>query len=338
MSFSSLSSSSVKAVVFGMLIGFVAAFGPSCGPVKPISRCSVSNCDGCCDSSGLCQQGTSDSNCGSAAATCISCDTGRQCLKLSTDSDFGGRCNGGTGSGTDGGVLRDAGVVDAGICNPSTCANGCCNGGTCVTVTSTARCGVGGAACAPCNSGNTCVSGACTPCNGCVDIATGQCKAGTEMSACGRTGGFCQSCDSSQGQTCSNGICGGGTSCNADNCPEGCCDGATCKPKSGYNQFQCGSGTPGTACVSCQSQCDLDAGTCIGGTSGDDGGFGFPGLGDCGPSSPCPIGECCQSLLGLNLCMKSGASVLIGKVCGSATSCSVCLFGSSCDTSTYTCQ
>jgi len=294
------SSSATKAVLVGAVIGFVAAFGPSCGGTKAISRCSVSNCDGCCDDTGICQQGTSDTNCGSGAATCISCDTGRSCLKLSTTSDFGGRCNGGTGSGVDGGV-KDAGVGDAGVCNPTSCPNGCCNGGSCITVTTTARCGVNGAACAPCNSGNTCVSGTCAPCNGCVDISTGQCRAGSEMTACGRTGGFCQTCDSSQGQTCVNGVCGGGTSCNATTCPDGCCDGATCIQRGSYTNFQCGSGTPGTACTSCTSRCDLDAGTCIGGSNGgNDGGFGL----GCDPST-CASG-CCD---------KGQLCVQVGEVC-----------------------
>ncbi len=281
--------SSVKAVAFGAVIGFAISLAPGCGPVKPISRCNVSNCDGCCDDSGQCQQGTSDTNCGSAASSCVSCDTGRSCLKLSADSDFGGRCNGGTGSG-DGGV-KDAGVVDAGICNPSTCPNGCCNGGSCVTVTTTARCGKSGAACAPCGSGNTCVAGACAACAGCVDISTGQCKSGAESTACGRNGGFCQTCDSAQQQACNNGVCSGGANCNATNCPNGCCDGATCKAKATYTNFQCGSGVQGTACVACAAgPCDLDAGVCIGGSGGgDDGGLGGIGLCDL---SNCPTGCC----------------------------------------------
>ncbi len=341
------SSSSVKAVVFGAVIGFVAALAPSCGSGTKVVRCSVSNCDGCCDDTGACLQGTSDTNCGSAAASCISCDTGRSCLKLSADSTFGGRCNGGTGSGGgDGGTLgKDAGVGDAGVCNPSTCANGCCNGSTCVTVTTTARCGANGAACTPCNAANTCVSGACTPCAGCVDISTGICRQGSEMTACGRTGGFCQTCDSTQGQTCANGVCGGGATCNATTCPDGCCDGATCKPKSGYTNFQCGSGAPGGACVSCNTTCDKDAGICVGGGGGgfDDGGLNFPMSTPCDPNTtpPCPAGECCQNILGSYSCVAPGTNFGIFETCGSAVNCFHCggLFSKTkCDLPTMTCK
>lgn len=322
----SFSSSSRRALVIGAVIGFVAAFGPGCDGGKGISRCTVSNCEGCCDDSGQCQKGTSEANCGAGAATCVGCAVGRSCLKLSSTSDFGGKCSG-TGGGDGGTGGGSGGSGDTGICNASTCSNGCCNGTSCVVVTNTAKCGQGGAACAPCGAGNTCVSGVCSPCNGCVDISTGQCKSGTEMTACGRTGGFCQSCDSLQGQACNGGVCSGGSSCNATTCPDGCCDGATCTAKSTYTQFQCGSGMPGTACVSCQTACDTDAGTCstgsLPGGFGLDGGFGFP-IG-CVVSPDCAVAnECCDRLGIFSACRAPGekcrwSSPLGGKTCDGTT-------------------
>ena len=288
----------MKAVLLGAVIGFVAA---SCGSTRPITRCTVSNCDGCCDESGLCQKGTSIDNCGSAAATCIACaGTGAACVKLVATNEYGGSCRGGT-NGTDGGS-SSMGTGDAGVCNPSTCPNGCCNGNQCVTVTTTAKCGKGGLACGVCAAGNTCVTGACTVCIGCVDISTGQCRGGTEQTACGKAGTYCQTCDTTSGQSCSNNTCAGGTLCNAINCVDGCCDGNTCKPRAEWTQFQCGGGMPGAACIACQGACDKgDAGTCTGGSGGDDGGLGLPGLGGCMTSADCPgaggdpASVCCDS-------------------------------------------
>jgi hypothetical protein len=155
--------------------------------------------------------------------------------------------------------------------------------------------------------------------------------------ACGRNGGFCQTCDQASGQTCQSGICGGGTSCNAGNCM-GCCDGNTCKTPQMYTNAQCGQGVAGAACTTCLNgaQCDaLDAGACVGG-GGTGGGGGLPGL-DGGLTfdicalngSPCPTGKCCEpvtsALSGMSSCKDPGQDCDLG-------------FSGTCMAGTFTCQ
>ncbi|HET6612756.1 MAG TPA: C2 domain-containing protein [Kofleriaceae bacterium] len=70
--------------------------------------------------------------------------------------------DGGDGSDAKPGVVIDAGVdngmLDAALgCSPATC-DGCCDGDVCRSGTSTAACGLGGAACVDCGSRGTCAT------------------------------------------------------------------------------------------------------------------------------------------------------------------------------------
>jgi hypothetical protein len=351
-----------KALALGAVMGFLVAAFPACGPRSNISRCNASNCDGCCDDTGSCFKGISTEACGAAGASCMVCSAGQTCERLDPLKDFGGKCTtpstgggagggsgggtgggsgGGSGGGTGGGAGGGAGGGDGGAvgCNATNCANGCCTpSGTCVTQLTPARCGTGGARCASCTMGNTCVGGVCTPCSGCVETTgpqAGQCLPGTTNAACGTQGVYCQQCNANLGENCTGGACMGSGTCNATNCLDGCCDGNTCVPRSQFTNARCGVGVSGGACTTCQgvSTCDLDAGVCVGnmGTGGGFGGGaggGIPGLDGGLPDlctlfgTPCRAGQCCDLILIFPSCVNNGEACFMGGTCnGAAMTC-----------------
>lgn len=67
---------------FKHVIAFAAAAVVSalvaCG--TPKKECSAANCGGCCDASGVCQQGETSLACGASGNTCDVCATGEQCV------------------------------------------------------------------------------------------------------------------------------------------------------------------------------------------------------------------------------------------------------------------
>jgi hypothetical protein len=63
-------SSCQNCAVLGAQCGVV---GSSNGCVKPPPACDSSNCQGCCDSSGQCQPGFLDGDCGQGGAACLDC-------------------------------------------------------------------------------------------------------------------------------------------------------------------------------------------------------------------------------------------------------------------------
>lgn len=91
-------------LLLGLLVGFVVAVLPSCGP----PACSAASCPlGCCDASGRCQA-SSNSTCGVRGAVCASCSLTESCLSGacmtgSSGAGTGGGPTGG-GSGTGGGT------------------------------------------------------------------------------------------------------------------------------------------------------------------------------------------------------------------------------------------
>ena len=92
-------------MTLGAVLGFSTAMGVSCGPAK----CTPANCAfGCCDASGSCQSGNSDSQCGGSGRACSSCVLGQSCQLgacVLTGTGAGGGSGGGTtGGGTGGGT------------------------------------------------------------------------------------------------------------------------------------------------------------------------------------------------------------------------------------------
>jgi hypothetical protein len=330
----------MRPLFLGAVLGFVFAVLPSaCGNTGAGStRCTASNCDGCCDETSMCQRGTSGQLCGSNGKTCVPCLAGQTCMPKTADSVFGGVCSGeatGGGSGATGVGAMDGGTAatggGSGTCDSNTCPTGCCSDtNVCITQIAAARCGTGGQRCVMCPSANTCVNGACTACNGCVDGSNGRCEVGTANAQCGRAGGVCATCDSSTGQTCQAGVCQGGTQCNASTCA-GCCDGNACKLPAMYSNAQCGQGVAGAACVACAGTCDGNSGTCVGGGGTGGGGGGLPGLpsldgGLCAlVGFPCGPTDCCDFSAFIPLlpaCYRQGATCGNGvKVCGAGNVC-----------------
>jgi hypothetical protein len=83
-----------------------------------------------------------------------------------------------------------------------TACAGCLNLAGCQPGNTAGACGVKGASCAACPTGESCVSGACV-CLGC--FASGACEAGTSTSACGTAGKPCSIC--LVGEVCMQGVC-----------------------------------------------------------------------------------------------------------------------------------
>lgn len=326
-----LSAAVVRALVLGVLMGLTVAVMPSCGPVRRPVTCNASNCPGCCDENANCFTGLADVACGNGGQTCTACSSGQTCVAMSTGADAGtgGRClTGGMGGGAAGGAAAGGSAAGgaaggraggsaggAATCNAQNCPNGCCTTtGSCQNPPVTSRCGMGGAACMMCRTGQSCVNGACTPCNGCVDLATGRCEQGTTDALCGKNGDYCVNCGVSSG-VCTNQTCTGSMpACNATNCPTGCCDqgSSMCIQPAQQTGMQCGQGVPGSLCAQCGSNMcttnDAGIGECIGGAGGGAGGGfggGLPNLdggflpGGCDANNPCPSGQCCATLVGI---------------------------------------
>lgn len=101
-------------MTLGAVLGFAVAMGASCGQAK----CSPTNCMfGCCDAMGVCQAGTTTSQCGGSGANCTACGLGEGCeLNRCTlnGGTGGGTGGGGTGGGTTGGGAGGGGGGDAG--------------------------------------------------------------------------------------------------------------------------------------------------------------------------------------------------------------------------------
>ncbi len=212
------------------------------------SGCNASNCGGCCDNTGTCRGGNTNTQCGSRGITCGNCPMGQAC------------------------TYSDAGTFS--------CQNFVCNGcisttGNCLLGTSVSACGADAGMCRACLSGQSCVAGQCQTAAGCTaTTCAGGCCDGTQCVdpptalKCGRMGGNCSACSGTQ--VCSAGTCvtggtGGGTGgtagsggtaggssslCGPSNCPNGCCDpiaGVLCL--AGTDNASCGRG--GGSCNIC---------------------------------------------------------------------------------------
>jgi hypothetical protein len=141
-----------------------ALFTMACGPTR--QDCNPSECNGCCDSAGICQPGTVQSACGLSGSFCMSCSgaqicSGGACIELSGGGG-GAKADAGNDAGT-----SDGGNTDGGnTCGPATCP-GCCDGnGTCQAGVVASACGAAGSACVSCSSTQTCSAGECVTTGG----------------------------------------------------------------------------------------------------------------------------------------------------------------------------
>jgi hypothetical protein len=204
--------------------------------------CNPSTCPaGCCDVN-TCTSGTSPTACGKGGLSCQNCQAQGQSCAASTQTCIG------TPS-----------------CNSGNCP-GCCMNGVCLGGSADSACGAGGGACQDCvvkgylcdtasrqcsQKPNYCSS---TTCSGCCEPSTGNCRAGTDPSACGRGGTPCGVCIG--GATCdaSSGTCVGPMPCGSD-C-RGCCNNGQCL--SGADPWACGAmGEPCQNCTGPGQACEI---------------------------------------------------------------------------------
>src|SRR5690242_2259925 len=116
----------VLAVSLAAALGFLLAASCSGKPA-----CDVSNCNGCCDSKGVCQSGITQSACGTRGSTCTACSLNETCsASVCTPlSGAGGGAGGGTGGGSN---CKSAG---ASCLTPGECCSNSCTAGTCAAGT-----------------------------------------------------------------------------------------------------------------------------------------------------------------------------------------------------------
>jgi hypothetical protein len=214
--------------------------------------CDSTTCPtGCCDSSGVCRNGTELNTCGFGGQACNDCQA--------EHFDF---CDS---------QAHACGNVQP-KCDVTTCAQGCCtlfNGQqACVSGISSLACGNGGQQCSDCTTNGqvcdptkqACVNAPCGP-NNCKGCCQGTTCVGTESDKqCGTGGLSCTDC-TAQKEVCntSTGQC---TStpplCTPQNC-KGCCSGNVCVTSE--TDTQCGLG--GLACTDCtQKGLTCNGGTC----------------------------------------------------------------------------
>lgn len=231
----------------------------SCGVTQ--QRCSVSTCStGCCDSSGLCAAGNSQTACGSRGGTCTACGFGFQCISGScivTGTGSGGGTSG-TGGGSTAGGLATAGGSTAG---GSVTAGGTTAGGFITAGGSTA----GGFVTAGGSTGGGSVTAGGTTAGGFV--TAGGSTAGGFVAAGGSTaGGFVTAGGSTAGGFVTAGGSAGGGSATCSGCT-GCCFNGVCQP--GNSSSLCGA--RGVECFACSTNQFCSSGQCTGANTGDTG-------------------------------------------------------------------
>jgi hypothetical protein len=157
------------------------------------------------------------------------------------------------------------GSGSGGNCSFENC-NGCCDGDRCVTAPNAAKCGLPGAACQACESGDTCAAGQCVPiadcsdCDGCCLDGT-QCVPGDSLTACGAGGAACAACGAGTGCDSESGTCEP-IACDASNC-DGCCtQNGVCITLAQQTTGACGA--DGDACEVCSASASAcTQGTCV---------------------------------------------------------------------------
>lgn len=161
-------------------------------------------------------------------------------------------------------------------------------------------------------NGQACSVSTCS--NGCCD-ATGVCRVGTDITACGGFGSACTDCDAA-GQNACDAVtqsCGVRLDiCDATTCPDGCCNGSVCLVGDQY--AACGTG--GKSCFNCALDgraCDPQTRIC--------------GTERCGPNTcdGCCVGDTCVTGDNANSCGSKGDTCVdcgsTGQTCGTERSC-----------------
>ncbi|MBK7857546.1 MAG: RHS repeat protein [Archangiaceae bacterium] len=210
---------SLPSMMVLMLVGACSGSGGAdCGP---------STCDGCCDSSGVCQGGTSLVACGAQGSSCDVCPAGVQacvtgrCVNVGSAGGgegggsaggeaggaAGGLAGGGSGGGTAGGTAGGSACsreTDVQFCARNSFSCGAQSGlDNCLDVRNVSSCG-------SCASGQFCNNGAC------------RCQPESNAQLCARLATSCGSltaadnCGASRTVSC--GTCGAPNVCTAGRC------------------------------------------------------------------------------------------------------------------------
>ncbi len=272
--------------------------------------------NGCCDTNGVCHDGTSPADCGAVGGTCAACDF----------AAGGGNCT----------TARTCGCNSANDCASSPAGRVCVVGNVC---------GCGGPA--DCPASSTCVIqggiGVCQPhaCGGGSSACTeaccstdGFCSSTGAPNVCGTGGGDCIDCTAaSTGHVCLGGACGcnsvadcpSGTACNNHVCTTDCTGGLTCAGNACCKANLCGPCcTQASDCAASGLTCDTNIDQCV----------------SCSDSLPCASG-CCDG----GTCRASCSAQASGHVCIAASNpdfcgCNVaadCPAGNVCSTATHKC-
>ncbi|MBS2031698.1 MAG: hypothetical protein JST54_27625 [Deltaproteobacteria bacterium] len=149
-----------------------------------------------------------------------------------------------------GALLAGCGSSTAGSCNASNC-KGCCDASGVCQLPSAQTCGVSGAACQACNAGNQCVNGTCEQPGG---VTGGSSSGSTASTSSGST---------SSGSTTTTSTGSSGTTATTAGASSTT---TTTTTTSGSGAT---SGTTGNCCaaLNCPGGCDINACTCLGGTT-----------------------------------------------------------------------
>ncbi|MDP3231755.1 MAG: hypothetical protein Q8N26_03180 [Myxococcales bacterium] len=252
------------------LLAFVAAFVvgltlQACGTTP--QRCSAATCPtGCCDSSGLCASGNTQSTCGSRGAACVGCSFGFQCISgacvatgTGTGGGFSGVGGGSTAGGVGGGNTAGGSAVGGG-----SSAGGSAGG-------STAGGSAGGSTAGGSAGGSTAGGSAGGSTAGGSAVGGGSSAGGSAVGGGSSAGGSAVGGGSSAGGSAvgggsaGGGSAGGSTGCSAS-CA-GCCLNGVCQP--GNTTGACGA--RGVACFGCSTNQFCQAGACTGANTGDTG-------------------------------------------------------------------
>ena len=268
-----------------------------------MTTCNEYTCSGCCDTSGVCQPGTTASACGEYGSACKAC--------ASTAACFSGQCTGF-------------------VCDAQTCPDGCCDtSGTCQSVVN-----MGGAACpcaAICEAGCCDSTGACRA--GTTDIACG--SGGATCVDCATLGETCDiytypySCD----QTCPSAYAGcpsGTTTATAQSLPDACgagdladaadaCEGGAATTD--CETFFQGEYYSNSKCAECLAQFDVDFVDLTGIYACASGFVSCTCNGDTGCAANC-TGTVCEMCSGdQTTCETTAQSTVCASVIQSANSC-----------------
>ena len=272
-------------------------------------------CTGCVGNS-TCQQGNTNSYCGTKGGTCGSCVTTNQCKSAScatkackiTNKGTTAQCNDWKFCTVSDHCSNGACVGSARVCTGDQCNNSTCNEAKDACVKSPKS---GSPACTHSGSSGKCYKGAC--CIGCW--WTNKCYTGKGPNYCGIGGITCKGCTTSvacKSASCATGACLIGNTKNGSACTGGkCYTGACCKGcvigttcYGGKDNSKCGTG--GNTCKGCSTTVACKSASCSTGACKI---TNKPTTASCSSGNGmCYQGQCCLGCRANGIGCKSGTT------------------------------